>query len=709
MRLIALLSCVLLGSASPTLAQSFRVLGSVHLDKASGPPAPYATVLIPGTLFGGVTDADGRFSLGPMPQGEYSLHVLVAGYKDIVHELIVDDSDIELLLVARRADVDLEQETTPGEHSDADVREFREPGGVTDLLRREPSVEIARVGGTGGRYQLGPSTGPFANGDAWKNQSAVASRGLPLGVASSQMYRLIEPNDLTRTYKLDRSNPVSAALAFNRDQRAIEQTPIDVELDGGIHSNGRLGSASIFVEGRTGRAAYSSRISHINGGQFRSGDGAHVAAEIARTQIDADLAVRLTPFSDFLFEYQGLIDGAAYQEVAPVFLDRAVGHDGAITFRLARPDRQLEQLAVRAGFTHSLERTLVPGEEGVNYAGISATTDGADVRASGALRIASNIDGVVSTEGLFEDTDYVVGTFASDAAMSSFRRMSFRAAYDGEAEVLSGTVRGHISWQGTRFEDVPEPVRFGAVSASVQYARAVSAGVAASVGVSSQPRFPTATQLYGIAFPQLAGQYFVPVDGSTDLQTERFNALSFRVDAVKATRVVSVGVTVVDLQRYTTVNAVAGVPTMVQSEGLSVDVDARISLMRPPVATFSLGAFWSTARDRLLDQGVIGMRSPRAELIMRIQSPGGGLYFEPVVNGILGRSAVDESWEVDSGSAVWVDVIVGIKLRGSQWTIGVTNINDAAYRFHTSPLHTVTNLPLMERGRSAFVRFNRTI
>ncbi len=63
----------------PAQEPTGKIAGRV-LDEDSGKPLPLAQVFVPSLEAGGVTDVNGRYTLGPLPAGTYELQVRVIGY-----------------------------------------------------------------------------------------------------------------------------------------------------------------------------------------------------------------------------------------------------------------------------------------------------------------------------------------------------------------------------------------------------------------------------------------------------------------------------------------------------------------------------------------------------------------------------------------------------------------------------------------------------
>lgn len=89
---------LLILSSSATYAQGL-VRGSIF-DSETLDPLPFATVFLSNTTFGAVTDKEGKFSIGTVPDGEYEIIVSFMGYQTL-QQLIEVKSGIPLQLELR--------------------------------------------------------------------------------------------------------------------------------------------------------------------------------------------------------------------------------------------------------------------------------------------------------------------------------------------------------------------------------------------------------------------------------------------------------------------------------------------------------------------------------------------------------------------------------------------------------------------------------
>ncbi len=90
---------LLFGAQAVQAQEPGRVAGTV-VEARSEQPLPGVTVVVVGTLYAAVTDAEGRFAMGPLSPGTYTVEVNALGYRPERHAVAVAEG--EEVLVAFR-------------------------------------------------------------------------------------------------------------------------------------------------------------------------------------------------------------------------------------------------------------------------------------------------------------------------------------------------------------------------------------------------------------------------------------------------------------------------------------------------------------------------------------------------------------------------------------------------------------------------------
>jgi outer membrane receptor for ferrienterochelin and colicins len=176
---LAAILCVV----APANAQSLphtSVLTVRVVDAETGEPSPGATVVVPGARpVGGRTDADGRLTLGPLPDGPHTVVATFLGYAEaridltlplvdtLTIPLVPDDEELEETVVtATRTtrtidDAPTRVETIGGEEIEEKVN--MDPSGIVMVLNESPGIVVQqtsavsasasfRIQGLDGRY-----------------------------------------------------------------------------------------------------------------------------------------------------------------------------------------------------------------------------------------------------------------------------------------------------------------------------------------------------------------------------------------------------------------------------------------------------------------------------------------------------------------------------------------------------------------------------
>lgn len=76
-------------AARPLAAQAAGTLAGAVTDARSGTPVPHATVLVAGTQGSAVTDTAGRYAIGPLAPGRYTVRVLAIGFEPAIRDDVV--------------------------------------------------------------------------------------------------------------------------------------------------------------------------------------------------------------------------------------------------------------------------------------------------------------------------------------------------------------------------------------------------------------------------------------------------------------------------------------------------------------------------------------------------------------------------------------------------------------------------------------------
>ncbi len=161
----------------PRTAAGQGYVSGVVVDGPSREPIEGVTVVLAGTLFGTVTGPDGTFSLGPVPDGEYELQVIRAGYEPVEIAAVVPGGRIVLQLGKERPDLPADAFAVYG----ANLRMGAFPARGDPILG-ESSSALTRVPGVTARWYglafLDPMIRGFGEGRSNSSHGSFSSTTL---------------------------------------------------------------------------------------------------------------------------------------------------------------------------------------------------------------------------------------------------------------------------------------------------------------------------------------------------------------------------------------------------------------------------------------------------------------------------------------------------------------------------------------------------
>jgi outer membrane receptor for ferrienterochelin and colicins len=88
---LTVLLCIMMCTA--TFAQTSSISGTV-VDATTQQPLMGTNIVVRGTNTGAVTDVNGRYSLGNLEPGTYTLNVIFMGYETISREIVLHKEQI---------------------------------------------------------------------------------------------------------------------------------------------------------------------------------------------------------------------------------------------------------------------------------------------------------------------------------------------------------------------------------------------------------------------------------------------------------------------------------------------------------------------------------------------------------------------------------------------------------------------------------------
>ena len=246
-----------------------QVKGTV-IDKSSRQPLEFINVMIVGLNKGGVTDAEGKFSIEQVPPGIYRLQASAIGYKTVTTpEYILSTRDLHIQIEMEENQTELEGVTITASPFRRDIEspvslriiELQEieksPGANRDISRivqSYPGVAFSPIGYRNDLIVRGgsPSENRFyLDGVEIPNINHFSTQGAsggPVGILNADLIR--EVNFYTGAFPTDKGNALSSVLDFKLRDGDMERNSVKATLGASevsLASNGHLGKKTSYL------------------------------------------------------------------------------------------------------------------------------------------------------------------------------------------------------------------------------------------------------------------------------------------------------------------------------------------------------------------------------------------------------------------------------------------------------------------------------
>ena len=215
------------------LAQPVHQVKGTVIDKSSRQPLEFINVMIVGLNKGGVTNAEGKFSIGQVPPGIYRLQASAIGYKTVTTP--------EYILSTR--DLHIQIEKSPGANRD-----------ISRIVQSYPGVAFSPIGYRNDLIVRGgsPSENRFyLDGVEIPNINHFSTQGAsggPVGILNADLIR--EVNFYTGAFPTDKGNALSSVLDFKLRDGDMERNSLKATLGASevsLASNGHLGKKTSYL------------------------------------------------------------------------------------------------------------------------------------------------------------------------------------------------------------------------------------------------------------------------------------------------------------------------------------------------------------------------------------------------------------------------------------------------------------------------------
>ena len=246
-----------------------QVKGTV-IDKSSRQPLEFINVMIVGLNKGGVTDAEGKFSIEQVPPGIYRLQASAIGYKTVTTpEYILSTIDLHIQIEMEENQTELEGVTITASPFRRDIESpvslriiglqeiEKSPGANRDISRivqSYPGVAFSPIGYRNDLIVRGgsPSENRFyLDGVEIPNINHFSTQGAsggPVGILNADLIR--EVNFYTGAFPTDKGNALSSVLDFKLRDGDMERNSVKATLGASevsLASNGHLGKKTSYL------------------------------------------------------------------------------------------------------------------------------------------------------------------------------------------------------------------------------------------------------------------------------------------------------------------------------------------------------------------------------------------------------------------------------------------------------------------------------
>ena len=252
------------------LAQPVHQVKGTVIDKSSRQPLEFINVMIVGLNKGGVTNAEGKFSIGQVPPGIYRLQASAIGYKTVTTpEYILSTRDLHIQIEMEENQTELEGVTVTASPFRRDIESpvslriiglqeiEKSPGANRDISRivqSYPGVAFSPIGYRNDLIVRGgsPSENRFyLDGVEIPNINHFSTQGAsggPVGILNADLIR--EVNFYTAAFPTDKGNALSSVLDFKFRDGDMERNSLKATLGASevsLASNGHLGKKTSYL------------------------------------------------------------------------------------------------------------------------------------------------------------------------------------------------------------------------------------------------------------------------------------------------------------------------------------------------------------------------------------------------------------------------------------------------------------------------------
>ncbi len=767
-RICTLVVFALFLTAGPdAAAQSTGFIVGRALDAETGRPLTGTNVVIPGTQRGTSAGPEGRFLLGPLEAGRYTVRARFVGFQPVTRQVNVvagDTTRVQLALASRAIGLEAVEVTadrrtpqTAEQLQKADIREAN-PRDAGELIRTMGGTDAVRRGPVGldpvvrglretqvGVYVDGMRTFP----------AGPARMDSPLSHSGPSTMRSVEV--IKGPYALTSGGGAMSAIRVQTSGVWQDSPGVSGQIGGGYDSNMDGYQTTATVGGEQGPFAYRFNGVWRGGSAYEAGSGTEVPADFlnreARGKIgyrfgtksrltvaggyqqqdDVDYPGRLLNAEFFKsgrgqirYEYasgEGLLRGLDAQAYAYQTL-HTMNNEGKVTFESIDFPGPPLRVAVNADIVTvggRLATELVPSSD-------LRLNVGGDVYR--AVRDAERpfqvvMDGMPMVPPFYESDQIWPGVSITDAGVFA---QATRLLGPVEA---SGTIRTDVVWAraddsqvtgvyldiaNTTVEELDD--REVNVSGALMLNAALSEAWSLALGGGTAVRTADALERYADRFPSSKAQTSAEFIGDPTLEPERSWQADVEVKARYPTVTFSVSGFARRIDNYITLQDAPDVEPMLPlplfAEGpfrytngeatfYGGEASLTYALARP--LTLSLAGSYLWGQNETTDQPALGVSPLRGDLGLRYEPPQGRFFVEGALRAVAEQDRVATVLgETPTDGYVTLDLKGGVDIGyGVSLEGGISNLTNTDYVNHLNAKNPYTQAPIPELGRVVFV------
>ena len=690
-----------------------RIEGTVVAQ--GGDPVAGVNVLLAGTLFAVVTDAEGQFVLEGIPPAVYEAQVSALGYEPVRESVVVRAGETARVFVElRQESADLEtvqdKKAPLADLTPLTVRKDRTwdagiPVDLSFVVGSSPGFAAARHGPLSPFVLAGPSTVDVVLVDGARTIGAdplrtlsPLSRIMPAAVTSLGV--TAGPYDLASGWGEGVAHVET--LGENVPNKALR-----LIAEGGYQGNGRVARGGLRARGQGGALGYDIMVSAERGSDYEDGVGRQVAGGFqargmrARVQYQRTEATRWTLTGGA----RGWTDVDVPGGALP--LDEAHALDASLRY----------ERALAIGSVRGVDVLTTVQRFGTYHAGPAASLDAQAERLG--VRVAailSSVRGVALVAG--GEVYRTAYNTSGEGTLSG--ATPWPQAHQNEAAAFVEALHAPGRWEAratSRIDYVVQATssrRVWAIpSAAVSLVRSVTVNWEMGGGLATSAGPPKLADRYADRLP--VGPAARPVTGALDLDAAR----SIQVDlwvrgeagrwTMQARSYVQRVQDAVVLREAPTDHVMPPEvpPFRWANERIQyVGAEARLGYrLWGELAQLRSWASYVGGTNRDAGGAAYRMPAPAAETGLYLQAPAGLFELALVARGALKQDRVAERLgERPTEGYVTADLRTTIRLpRRVALNLGLENIFDVAYAAHVSTVQPLTGTRVPEPGRAAYI------